>query len=152
MVMTMRNCVWVWLLGCVACGASDVPLRDNGADAGVGGAGGATGGTGGAGGMGGAGGTGAIVIPPGLADASADAGIITSLPPGFTATEVGGYKLGVPLGDGTDAGASTGNSNCGNILLGVLRDFRGRNEPGGHPDFEGPLYGMNVTPNLVAPE
>jgi len=152
--MTMRKYVWVSLLGCVACGSGDPPLRDVGADSGVGVTTGGTGGagaTGGTGGMGGAGGTGAIVIPPGLTDASTDAGIITSLPPGFTATEVGGYKLGVPLGDGTDAGASTGNSNCGNILLGVLRDFKGRNEPGGQPDFEGPLYGMNVTPNLVAP-
>jgi fibro-slime domain-containing protein len=150
MVNTMRRCVWVWLLGGVACGAAEQPLRDIGAASD---GGGSTGGSGGAGGAGGAGGTGAIVIPPGLSDASSgtEGGIITSLPAGFTPTETGGYKLGVPLGDGTDAGGSTGGGACGNILLGVLRDFKGRNEPSGHPDFEGPLYGMNVTPNLVAP-
>jgi fibro-slime domain-containing protein len=57
------------------------------------------------------------------------------------------------LGDGTgaDAGAA-GNATqaCGNILLGVVRDFKGRNEAGGHPDFEGPLYGNDITLNLVA--
>lgn len=145
----MRKYVWVLLLGCVACGDGDPPLRDIGP-----GSGGAatTGATGGAGGSGGAGGTGAIVIPPSDAAGVPDSPVITSLPPGFTPTEVGGYKLGIPLGDGADAGLSTGNATCGNVLLGVLRDFRGRSDPGGHPDFEGPLYGMAVTPKLVGPD
>jgi fibro-slime domain-containing protein len=76
------------------------------------------------------------------------------LPPGFTKTEVGGYLLGAAIANGVDAGGfgggGTGNDNCGNILLGVVRDFKGRNEPGGHPDFEGPLFGNDITPGLVA--
>jgi len=149
MVMTMRKWICAWLLGCVACGSSDPPLRDTG-DADVG-SGGNTGGAGGSD-PGGAGGTGAIIIPSNDAAAIPDSPIISSLPPGFTPTEIGGYKLGTPLGDGSDAGSSGGTTTCGNILLGVLRDFKGRNEPGGHPDFEGPLYGGNVTTNLVGLE
>src|SRR5262249_43414519 len=34
-------------------------------------------------------------------------------------------------------------------LVAVVRDFKGRSEPGGHPDFEGPLYGNDVTKGLV---
>jgi fibro-slime domain-containing protein len=79
--------------------------------------------------------------------------IIDTLPPGFTKTEVGGYQLGGSLAGGSDAGtaADAGTSaNCGNILLGVVRDFKGR-EQGGHPDFQGPLYGNDITSNLVGP-
>jgi fibro-slime domain-containing protein len=77
--------------------------------------------------------------------------IITTLPPGYTKTEVGGYQLGAALDTGMDAGVGAMNgTNCGNILTGVVRDFKGRNEPGGHPDFEGPLFGNDITPNLVA--
>jgi len=145
--MTMRKCLYAWVL-CVGCaGNSDPPLRDVGRME-------ETGGAAGAGISIGAGGAGPIV-PPSVEDAGPpDVGIFTSLPPGFTATEVGGYKLGIPIGDGAgnDAGtAPTDNRACGNVLLGVLRDFKGRNEPGGHPDFEGPLYGSAITLNLVAP-
>jgi fibro-slime domain-containing protein len=152
--MTMRKCVWMLVLSCGACGDSGPPIRDTSGMEDSGGiviTGGA-GGEGGAAGTGGAGGAGAILTPPDSGGLTVDSGIITSLPPGFTATEVGGYRLGIPLGDGSDAGVATGNSTCGNLLFGVLRDFRGRNESGGHPDFEGPLYGMAVTPKLVAPE
>jgi hypothetical protein len=70
--------------------------------------------------------------------------VITSLPAGFTMTDVGGYKLGAALsagGAGAMQGAGGGTAgtkggNCGNVLLGVVRDFRGANDPGGHPDFE----------------
>jgi fibro-slime domain-containing protein len=60
--------------------------------------------------------------------------------------------LGGALAGGTDAGisvdAGSGNTNCGNILTGVVRDFKGR-EMAGHPDFEGPLWGMDITSSLV---
>ena len=50
-----------------------------------------------------------------------------------------------------DAGTgdpTTGTDNCGNILMGVVRDFKGINEPGGHPDFEA-FSGKDVTTGLV---
>lgn len=88
---------------------------------------------------------------------------ITQLPAGFTATDIGGFQLGARLegsggsgggagvagsGGGGSGGAEMGD--CGNILLGVVRDFKGSDE-GGHPDFETPkIYGGDVTPGLVA--
>jgi fibro-slime domain-containing protein len=92
-------------------------------------------------------------------DAGTAAQIIASLPAGYTQTDVGGYELGVSLSDadaGAIAAAGSGGTttaqtgNCGNILLGVVRDFRGADEPNGHPDFEAALAGDGVTPNLVA--
>jgi fibro-slime domain-containing protein len=143
---TTRNLGWCALaLLCVAC-----------SDAAAGG-GAATGGFGpgedGSAGTLGDGGTGAVELDTGSPDAGdeSDAGIITTLPPGFTQAEIGGFKLGASLGDGTgaDAGSNPGNEACGNVLLGVVRDFKGRNL-GAHPDFEGPLYGNDITLNLIA--
>ncbi len=59
------------------------------------------------------------------------------LPAGFTMTELGGYKTGAPF-TGTSAGGAGGDSGstCGTQILGVVRDFKGINEPMGHPDFE----------------
>jgi fibro-slime domain-containing protein len=80
--------------------------------------------------------------------------VIQTLPGDFTATDVGGFKRGEALQDG-DGGAGgeankpDDNGNCGNILLGVVRDFKGADE-GGHPDFEANIMGANVTPGLVA--
>ena len=89
--------------------------------------------------------------------------IITSLPSGFQATDMGGYQLGAMLGSaGADSGGAGGspsasggapamNGNCGNILRGVARDFRGAADIGGNADFESPsFWGQMVTPNLVA--
>ncbi|MEO7036845.1 MAG: fibro-slime domain-containing protein [Polyangiaceae bacterium] len=83
--------------------------------------------------------------------------VIISLPSGFTSADSGGYKLGAPitttgLGEGGgagDANDSPMDTTCGNILLGVVRDFRGANEADGHPDFEAILTTV-VTPRLVA--
>ncbi len=65
------------------------------------------------------------------------------LPAGFTMTELGGYKTGAPITDTGSAGSSgsTGSggdtsTSCGTQILGVVRDFKGINEPNGHPDFE----------------
>ncbi len=72
------------------------------------------------------------------------------LPADFTMTEKGGYKLGAALdagstgsagatgaGGGVGAGGSAGaSSSCGTQILGVVRDFKGDDEPGGHPDFQ----------------
>lgn len=62
------------------------------------------------------------------------------LPAGFTPATLGGFKLG-PAEDPSmtaAAGASTGtgSSGCGTQILAVVRDFKGINEPMGHPDFE----------------
>lgn len=86
--------------------------------------------------------------------------VVTSLPAGFHQTDIGGYQLGVAIGLGGSTagvgGASGGGSegtaqgNCGNILLGVVRDFKGANEPSGHPDFEANISGGDVTQNLVS--
>jgi fibro-slime domain-containing protein len=89
------------------------------------------------------------------AAAGAGDGIIGSLPPGFTEADAGGYELGVPIDD-SNAGAAgapgddqTAGNTCGNILLGEVRDFKGANEPGGHPDFE-VFTSTASTPHLVA--
>ena len=77
------------------------------------------------------------------------------LPSGFTPTDVGGYKLGPAIvphdvgAAGADGDAATQDATCGNTLLGVVRDFRGANESGGHPDFEA-IITTRVTPHLVA--
>jgi fibro-slime domain-containing protein len=93
------------------------------------------------------------------AESSGGSQVVTSLPAGFTQTDIGGYQLGAALttngGGGTAGGGSAGGSgaktgNCGNVLEGVVRDFKGANQPGGHPDFEASIYGNDVTPNLVA--
>jgi fibro-slime domain-containing protein len=66
---------------------------------------------------------------------SGDAGrIIGVLPPDFTKTEAGGYKLGDPI---MGAGLmDTGLGGACNVIVGVVRDFMGYNVPGGQPDFE----------------
>lgn len=40
------------------------------------------------------------------------------------------------LVDGGGGGDGSGDGGCGPNLAGILRDFKGNNEPGGHPDFE----------------
>jgi fibro-slime domain-containing protein len=50
----------------------------------------------------------------------------TTLPPGFTKADVGGWKLGDPI-TGTGSGAADGGTSaggCGTKLLAVTRDFR----------------------------
>lgn len=81
-----------------------------------------------------------LIIPDGIGGA-------TELPPGFTATDLGGYKLSDPIGTG-GAGPSAGTAgggglgaagdgtsgrddDCGTTLTGVVRDFDDT-----HPDFE----------------
>ncbi len=101
-----------------------------------------------------------------MSNSGGAADIITSLPTGFQATDMGGYQLGAMLGasGGADSGGAAGgtgaggvggapvmNGNCGNILKGVARDFRGAADIGGNADFESAsFWGQMVTPNLVA--
>jgi fibro-slime domain-containing protein len=84
-------------------------------------------------------------------------------PADFTPTELGGYKLGDPL---TANGAPPDNAgprdpmHC-NVMLAVVRDFKGAAEPGGHPDFEifdgkgptgllGPMLNVDRTPSYAS--
>jgi fibro-slime domain-containing protein len=59
------------------------------------------------------------------------------LPPSYTATEFGGYKLGEPSdGSGSGAGGGSSGGGCGTAIVGVVRDFKRGDREGGHPDFE----------------
>ena len=78
---------------------------------------------------------------------TSDGGLV--LPPNLVQTEMGGYALGPALIGEVDGGVVVGgNDNC-NLLVGVVRDFKGVNEPGGHPDFEA-FSGSKPTTGLVA--
>jgi hypothetical protein len=90
--------------------------------------------------------------------------VITTLPTGYEQTDLGGFQLGDALGEGASGGsagssgasgssgaAGRSNGNCGNVLLGVVRDFRRADEAGSNQDFESAIFwGNEVTPNLVA--
>jgi len=62
-----------------------------------------------------------------------------ALPADYTKATKGGFKLGDPVDVGS-AGGSTGaagaSSGCGTAIMGVVRDFKGASEQGGHKDFE----------------
>ncbi len=100
----------------------------------------------------GTGSAGSLIVP--VVDAGMEASITMTLPADFTASDVGGFKLGDMLA-GADAGTSTdvptANETCGNILLGVVRDFVGGAGAQQNPDFQGPLFGMMPTSGLVMP-
>jgi fibro-slime domain-containing protein len=151
----MHKYIYVWVLACAACSSTPerqapIIVKQTGGAAGAAGDAGFSG-VGGAGPGGAAGSGGTIAVDPPRDSGPRDAEIVTSLPPNFTQTEIGGYRLGAPLeGGGVDAGNNE-NGACGNVLLGVLRDFKGRSEAGGHLDFEGPLYGNDITRNLISP-
>jgi fibro-slime domain-containing protein len=79
-------------------------------------------------------------------------GGLTIDPTGFTPAEIGGFKLGEPIGNDGSGGSSGGDgAGCGNFVLGVVRDFKGADEDNGHPDFQA-FEGMDVTRNLVERE
>ena len=66
----------------------------------------------------------------------ADPGVYV-LPTDFKKAQMGGFKLGAAIDPGGMAGADGGPvTGCGTQILGVVRDFKGNSEPGGHPDFE----------------
>jgi fibro-slime domain-containing protein len=60
------------------------------------------------------------------------------LPADYTKANKGGFKLGpaVDIGGAGAPGTAGASSGCGTAILGVVRDFKGKNEMGGHPDFE----------------
>ncbi len=78
------------------------------------------------------------------------------LPAGFTEATMGGFQLGEeivgdePSGGGSGGAGGGSSSGCG-ALLGIVRDFRGRGEDGGHPDFEA-FDGSDATLAMVEAE
>ena len=76
------------------------------------------------------------------------AGGSVSVPMSWVTADVGAYEHGAPvMGDSvSDTGVSSANG-C-TVLVGIVRDFKGSNEPGGHPDFEA-FSGSAQTPGLV---
>jgi fibro-slime domain-containing protein len=67
------------------------------------------------------------------------------------ATDIGGYKLGEPTrGDDLSGMGSTtpGASGGCDVMLAIVRDFKGVNEPDGHLDFEA-FDGRDATTGLV---
>ncbi len=117
-----------------------------------GGASGSSGGGSGAGGTSGGGGlrsgTGGSGTGGSGTGGSGTGGSGTTIPPitDFTMAEVGGWKLGPPVTGAGVMDTGLGGTDC-RVLVGVVRDFRGRNEPGGHADFEsyagsGPTLGL----------
>ncbi len=66
----------------------------------------------------------------------------------FKPSDIGGYALGDPLTNDNATGA-VGDSNGCNTRIGGVRDCKGKNEPGGDPDFEA-FAGQAATPGLVA--
>ncbi|HEX3698847.1 MAG TPA: fibro-slime domain-containing protein [Polyangia bacterium] len=79
--------------------------------------------------------------------------IVDGGPRGFVKTEAGGFELGAGFDGEPNAVADPGirvgraGGTC-HQLLGVVRDFKGRNEVNGHPDFES-YTGSGVTPGLI---
>lgn len=62
-------------------------------------------------------------------------GVGKGQPPGQPALNLGGS----PGGSGTGGGVGTGvdeNGKCAPVMTGLVRDFKAKEEAGGHPDFE----------------
>jgi fibro-slime domain-containing protein len=83
-----------------------------------------------------------FTLPP--APPSPDAGgspvgpaVTITVPPigEFKEANVGGYKLGPPIQHDGPTLVVAEDGRCA-ATVAVVRDFKGRNEPGGHPDFE----------------
>jgi fibro-slime domain-containing protein len=72
----------------------------------------------------------------------------TPLPADFTKADVGGYKLGPLLTGAAPAPLLEPGQRCDTVVA-VVRDFRGSDQPGGHPDFQR-FYGTGATRGLIA--
>ena len=72
-------------------------------------------------------------------------------PTKFVEADVGGYALGAPItADASVAPGLDATNGCA-TLVGVVRDFRAADRPGGHPDFEA-FSGDPETTGLVEPK
>jgi fibro-slime domain-containing protein len=101
---------------------------------------------------------GTVIIPVPMAGASTAGGggtaggLVETLPPDFTGTDAGGFKLGEPVMPGGAPPVNEGK--CNNLLTGIVRDFKGLDQPDGHPNFQMDLSGTDygVREGLVAPD
>jgi fibro-slime domain-containing protein len=108
-------------------------------------------------GSGGNSGSGGALAPPGSGGSGGSGGVTGSDGgtggidlTGFTPGQSGGFKLGAPV-TGETVSNPGGPTNC-SALVGVVRDFKGREEAAPHhPDFNA-FWGTRPTPNLVAPQ
>jgi len=89
----------------------------------------------------GRGGHGMGIIPGG-------GGNIGAVIPPLMPADTGSYGRGEMISGGTTTGGGivAGSNGC-DTVVGIVRDFKGKNEPGGHPDFEafsgnGPTTGL----------
>jgi fibro-slime domain-containing protein len=128
---------------------------DGGTPAAAGAEGGNAGSTGTGGGqnLGGAsGGDGGPVFMPGAGAPGTP--IPVPVPADFVPGEFGGYKLGDPVTAQTPTGGGStradGGTGC-DVLVGVVRDFKGITETDGHPDFDA-FDGRDATTGMVAAE
>ncbi len=78
------------------------------------------------------------------------AATVVDIPADYTKVEIGAFKRGdqIPANSGTTIDSP--QTGC-YALLGVVRDFKGANEAGGHPDFEA-YSGGDATKGLLAPD
>jgi len=138
----MRNqSYWagVLALALVACGDDDSGTASSAGNGGAGAAGqraaqgGASGG-----------------ISPQAGGAGSQAGGSAAVPADFTPTQVGGYALGAELtSDAAPVPAMSMGAGACSVISAIVRDFKGADESGGHPDFES-FDGETPTPGLVA--
>jgi fibro-slime domain-containing protein len=76
-------------------------------------------------------------------------GGLVPIPSDFTMVDTGAFKLGDPIpANGGQTMIDSPQNGCYQVV-GVVRDFRGFNEPMGHPDFEH-YQGSDATKGLVA--
>jgi fibro-slime domain-containing protein len=76
---------------------------------------------------------------------------VVPVPPDYTNVDVGAYKVGPPISaTGAPPTIDSPQSGCYQVL-GVVRDFKGSNEAGGHPDFE-TYAGPDSTTGMVGME
>lgn len=107
-----------------------------------------------AGGSGAAEGSGGAPIITGLPGRDGGGASPVDVPANFTAADIGGYALGQPTGgDAVAVGGVSGSGTSGgcDVMMAIVRDFKGINEPDGHPDFEA-FDGKGATTGLVAPD
>lgn len=75
---------------------------------------------------------------------------VVDIPPDYTKVEIGAFELGAQIPANSGVTFDSPQTGC-YTLLGVVRDFKGANEAGRHPDFED-YSGGDATKGLVAPD
>jgi fibro-slime domain-containing protein len=99
-----------------------------------------------------AGGSGGEPIFTGFSGRPIDVGgSSVDVPANFTPADLGGYALGKPAGGDVVTGGGVSGADAGggcDVMLAIVRDFKGINEDAGHPDFEA-FDGKGATTGLL---